>query len=589
MTSFEYPAGRTIAGSWPEGDFAQDLERLTAALQDWTIIRGPGWFIANEKKAFSADDDRMIVSTTSAHIMDREAAVLRDAPSLLDMLQARGESALDDLAAPFRLLYVDCAEQRIVAATDPSGLGQLFMATSGGIFLCGSSATLLANLIGAKPCLPSLAAFAQCGSFPFELTPFEGVTKLLAGSRLSIVHGKSRIYSVNTRLTAGDARTEFASAVGALLEAAPGASLELSGGLDSRLILAAIPEICRVGRRAITLSSGSRDDAEVNVARRIARIAGLEHEIVPPSLASIDNAVDLSDLLHHVAEGYDHMANPLDKVALVLAGRSIAQESPRFGGQNGEIIRGFYYPLQAIEEQASAAQIDRLVNWRLMANDRVAPWLFSARGKLALKEATNALKQRLASFDGQWGKALDRIYLRYRMQSWAGAAVSNRFIGHSILWPFFDERFLAAAMAVPPAEKRGSSAAYRMLAALDPMLAEVPLDNGVVPIQMLKGGPIALIGGAVRKVAKALHKIAQRIRPASTAVMGSDALLEKWHDLGCYRTLDVAGLAKLGLFEEASLVQITSGARRADRATLGFLLLCDGLVRNGRCAMGTSS
>ena len=415
MSCPEYSAGRIIAGCWPDDNSAESVERLIAALAEWNIVRGPGWFIAGEKKAFSAGDDRMIVSTTNVRIMDREAAVLRDAPSLLDMLQARGEIALDDLAAPFRLLYVDRAEHRIVAATDPSGLGQLFMATSGGIFLCGSSATLLADLVGARPCLPSLAAFAQCGSFPFELTPFEGVTKLLAGCRLTIVGGKSRIYPVDTRPAAGDAHTEFVAAVGALLEAAPDASLELSGGLDSRLILAAIPETGRAGRRAVTLGSGSGDNAEVKVARRIARMSGLEHEIVPPTLSSIDSADDLSNMLRHVAEGYDHMANPLDKVALVLAGRSIAQERPRFGGQNGEIIRGFYYPFQAIEKEASAAQIDRLVDWRLMANDRVAMWLFSAQGKLALAEAADALKQRLASFDGQWGQALDRIYLRYRM------------------------------------------------------------------------------------------------------------------------------------------------------------------------------
>ena len=310
MSSPEYSAGRIIAGSWPEGNSAENVERLIAPLAEWNIVRGPGWFIASERKAFSAGDDGMIVTTTNVRIMDREAAVLRDAPSLLDMLQARGERALDDLAAPFRLLYVDRAEHRIVAATDPSGLGQLFMATSRGISLCASSATLLADLVGAGPCLPSLAAFAQCGSFPFELTPFEGVTKLMAGSRLAIVGGQSRIYPVDSRPAAADIRTEFVAAVGALLQAAPDASLELSGGLDSRLILAAIPETGRAGRRAITLGSGSGDNAEVKVARRIVVMAGLEHDIVPPYLTSIDGADDLSDLLRHVAEGYDHMANP---------------------------------------------------------------------------------------------------------------------------------------------------------------------------------------------------------------------------------------------------------------------------------------
>ena len=588
MTSPEFPAGRIIAGSWPEGSGEAEAGIIIAALADWGVVRGPDWFIATEKGAFSAADYNIVVTTPNIRIMDREAALLRDVSSLADELRVRGAGALDSLAAPFRLIYVDRSTGSLVAAADPSGLGQLFMASWGALSLCASSATLLADLIGAKPCLPALAAYAQLGAFPFELTPFEGITKLLAGNRLIIAHGQPQIQDIESRRAAGDIRTEFVAAVSTMLAAAPDANLELSGGLDSRLILAAIPKDRRAGRRAVTLDSSDGASAEVEVARRIAAMNGLEHKVVPLSLASITNADGLLELLRHVAEGYDYMANPFDKVALVLAGRSMTQEHPRFGGQNGEIIRGFYYPLQATETKISAAQVNRLVDWRLMANDRVTPLIFSDTGNRALTDAGKAFKCRLGAFEGRWGEVLDRIYLRYRMQSWAGTAVNNRFIGHTILWPFFDEGFLAAAFALPSVAKRGSLAAYKMLAELDPELAATPLDNGIIPLQMLKGGSITVITNGVRKAMKATRKVAQRLRPSSTAVMGSDALLDKWHDLECYRKLDVAGLATLGLFSEDVLSQIASGARRADRATLGLLILCDQLVRNARCALCTS-
>jgi hypothetical protein len=160
------------------------------------------------------------------------------------------------------------------------------------------------------------------------------------------------------------------------------------------------------------------------------------------------------------------------------------------------------------------------------------------------------------------------------MQSWAGNAASNRFVGRAILWPFFDSRFLAAANAAPSRAKAGSSVAYKLLARLDPSLASVPLDNGMIPAALAKGRAGARLSSARFLARKAARKIGQKLRPAAGRVIGSDLIIDAWHNAGEYRFLDAHKLASLGLFEEQVLDGLMNGALKPDRPTLGFLTLC---------------
>lgn len=566
-----------LAATWAGDAASRRVDEITEALTGWRLIRGPGWLIAGENGASTAETELIAAATTVQHVFDRDAGVLRDARSLAVNLQEDATGVVGRLGAPFRLLWAEKASGVVHGAADSSGLGHLFTTRSADMALCSSSASLLARLTGARPSRVSLAAFAQFGAFPFDATPYQGIAKLPAGSRLSSEAGEMRIADAPFPATvAPDLEGAFAGAVEAMLRAAPQAALELSGGLDSRLILAAMPRSERSGRVAITLDDSGGRSAEARIAREVAEATELDHRLVPLGLDLLDGD-RLLGLLDRTIDGYDHMANPLDKLPLVLAGQD-HDEVARFGGQNGEIIRGFYYPMQPLDRRASAELVEKLVDWRLIANDRASPRLFSPAGADAMATAREEMRRALSTFQGSWGEALDQFYLRYRMQAWAGNAASNRFVGRAILWPFFDDRFLHAAMALPAARKDQSKVAYQLLLTLDRLLAAIPLDNGHRPDAFARGGLRVRATKWSTTLRKGSRKLVQRLIPAATAVIGSDRLIAAWREQGGFRALDADRLASLDLFDEDAIEALTSGAWTPDRATLGFVLLCNRIV-----------
>lgn len=572
-----YRGGRVVAACWRGGSEAPVLASLRRHLEEWAMADGEGWLIATDRAGNLSETRTTVAATTVPRLFDRESAALRDVEELAPRLADRAEELLDALGAPFRLVWIDKHEGEMHAATDPCGLGHLFWAQVGEVSICASSSLLLAQVVGAAPSLKGIASFALCGTFPFAATPYQGVARLLAGNRLRARAGRVEISE--RALAAGEPQSPhhaFAAAVRAMDRAASDATLELSGGLDSRLILAALPRERRAGHPAITIADG--DSRDLRIARHIAAREGLRHSEIPLPRGVLEDGEQLSALLEHVMVGYDTMANPIDRLPLVLTlGES---EAARMGGQNGEIIRGFYYPMQPLSEPASRKLVEGLVDWRIVANDRVPPEMFApATGGALLASAREGLIDALAGFGGAWGDALDQVYLRYRMQSWVGCAASCRFIDRASLWPFFDADFLAAAMALDPRDKRDSRAAYGLLAALDPALAAMPLDSGLVPAAMIADGVRTRVAAWMLTGRKAARKVMQRIRPRADNVLGSVQIVDCWHAAGAYKRLDLHSLASLGLFENEMLEAVGAGRTKPDRATLGFLLLCETWAR----------
>lgn len=495
-----------------------------------------------------------------------------EAPGLL----LAAESALPDAGIrkpPFRTIAA--SQDAVVAETDHWGLGHIFLVRGGGVSALGSSATLLAQIFGVEPDTDALMDFALFGCFTGTSSAFSGVSKLPAGHRAIARDGGLTLERwFEPQPARGDVRETFVAAVAALAASSPDAELELSGGLDSRLILAAMPPGER--RRHVAYTIGEAASGDVRVAAAIAQDQGLAHRIVSLADLSMLDGDALEQLLCDAALGYDLGANPVDKAPLVYASARGGETGARFGGQNGEILRGFYYPGQPIQRMPDAALADRLIDWRLIANDRVMPSLFDGAAYTAhRRRATEAMRARLMGYGGTWGQTLDRFYLDERMQRWVGIGTGNRFVSRRLLYPFFDPDFVAAAMALRPAEKMGSRAAYRLLACLDSHLAEVPLDNGVIPAR-----PGKTLGGTIAKV---VAKLRQRLGGASRPTLGSGAIGALWHRHRLFERLDRDALASFGFFDARVLDAILRGEVVPDRATLGFLVLLSGVKEALRC------
>lgn len=569
-----------MAASWRGGSEAPVLASLRRHLEGWAQADGENWLIATDRPGNLSETGTTVAATTVPRLFDRESAALRSVEELAPRLADRAELLLAALGPPFRLVWIDKREGEMHAATDACGLGHLFWVQVGDVSICASSSLFLAQVVGAAPSLEGIASFALCGTFPFTATPYQGVARLLAGNRLRAHAGRLNVSECAP--AAGESQSlhqAFAAAARAMDRAASDATLELSGGLDSRLILAALPRERRAGHPAVTIVDGG-ESPDLRIARQIAAGDGLRHSEIPIPCDVLEDAEQLSALLEHVMVGYDTMANPIDRLPLVLTlGEN---EAARMGGQNGEIIRGFYYPMQPLSEPVSRKLVEGLVDWRIIANDRVLPGMFALAGVAQLASARESLVDTLAGFDVLWGDALDQIYLRYRMQSWVGCAASCRFIDRASLWPFFDANFLAAAMALDPRDKRDSRAAFGLLAALDPALASIPLDSGLVPAAMIANGVSTRAAAWMLTGRKAARKVIQRIRPRAANVLGSTQIVDCWHAASGYERLDLHSLASLGLFENEMLELVGTGRMKPDRATLGFLLLCEKWARPSR-------
>ena len=574
----DYPGNRFVAASWRPGADAATQRRLRSAIAGWSVAEGEGWLLASEKPDAFAESGGAALALGRARLFDREAAAFPGAVELCAAVAKQGSRALSGLAPPFRAAWADKAQGAVHGAADRFGIGHVFLASAESFAALASSATLLGDILAAPTSPETLYAYALFGSFLGRESPFAGVTKLPAGAAISLQGG--RLETTSKALPTEPAVVASAAlraSVSAMLQAVPDAELELSGGLDSRLILACMSPQARRGRRAITIGVAGDPSDDVKVAKALAATEGLDWSILDVGGMSDLRGPELARLLSRAVAAYDHMANPLDKAALITAGGGRSVEA-RFGGQNGEILRGFYYPSQPLDAAPSAALARGLIGLRLTSNDRVDETLLAPAARADLRAAAEArMVSQLLSYGGSWGETLDRYYLDQRMQNWVGVSAGNRLLEHAPLYPFFDPTFVAAAMATPAHAKLNSRAAYRLLTEIDPELARRPLDTGVVPASV----PATRLGGRLSDLRLDLGRVTKRLRRRLAGVgrptLGSQTVAQQWHRLGLYRDLPLDRLARTGLFDTAGLERIGSGQWLPDRPTLGFLLLVAGL------------
>lgn len=577
--SDRFVSNRFVAASWRPGADVAVLDRLRSLTSGWTVVSGEGWLIASEKPAAIATAGSVTLALGRRQAFDRAGERMADAATLAAEVAGAGEGVLAGMASPFRAAWADAAGGVVRATVDALGIGHVFLGAPEAVAVVSSSATLLGDVLAAPLSLEALAAYAIYGNFLVEESPFAGVSRLPAGHLAVLENGRVETRSASApaaRLASPD--EALRAAVAAMQKAAPDAELELSGGLDSRMILAGMAASSRQGLRAVTIGVAADPSGDVKVAQSIAAAEGLDWSVLEVGGVADLDADRLAELLASAVAGYDHMANPLEKTALMMAGHG-RQVSARFSGQNGEILRGFYYPRQPLAAAPSEALARRLVALRVAVNDRVDGALLSpaVRGELVAAAETRLVRQML-EFGGSWGQTLDRLYIDHRMQNWVGNAASSRLIEHVPLYPFFDADFIAAALAAPAGEKLNSRAAYRMLMALDPSLARRPLADGITPAALPKSALGAKIADLRLDLSRVTDRLGRRLRRAAKPTLGAATAAEQWRRLDLHRRLPVHALAKSDLFDEAALERIATGAWLPDRPTLGFLLVAAGLV-----------
>ncbi|WP_345801196.1 asparagine synthase-related protein [Microbacterium sp. AZCO] len=497
-------------------------------------------------------------------------------------------AALSALAPPFGAAFGDGAGVTMVA--DSMGLRQLYHSAPGrpGAAALSTSALLVGGARQADLDLTAVAVQAHLGWQLGQRTLLDGVEKLAPGvtARLDargVVLGpepEAHDEPVAPGVAVHRAAALLRTSLEALLDEHPDAVLQLTGGQDSRLLLSAIPPSRRKGLSAMTLGVPGSDD--VVVARRLAAMHGLDHEVRDlPRFDGLDPA-EAWELCRAAAVQLDASADPIALAALSLAEDRFDQ-GVRISGLGGEVARGFYYVGHVHDRLYSSRDAIRLARWRMFANESVEPALLAPEfAEWSLTTAEAAVHNALRDASDEWFRATDVLYLRHRMQRWAGVTETAVASRRTVLNPMLDPTFLDIAMRLAPADKAHSRFLAHLQLALDPELARIPLEGRPAPVQYAHGGPAAATSLALSSGRKATRKIAQRIRHEARPPAGGTAVaraaVEHWRR---HPEL-LSRAAGSGLVRASWLEAVGTGRIQPRPSSLAFLLNLETALQVGR-------
>jgi asparagine synthase (glutamine-hydrolysing) len=493
--------------------------------------------------------------------------------------QAAAE-VLSGITPPFGVVSCSGPGRPVIAATDLTGSRHLYWYQGDGWAGLSTSALALACCAGTGPDADALVVRAMLGFHLGTSSPFHGVHKLGPAEAAALTAGRVQTARYATPWPTQDRQKLTAAAVAdtlaGLLRACgewtsatfPAAVLELSGGLDSRILLAAIPRSDRGRLRALTLDTAGADTV---IARQLAAATGLDHQVLPLAGLSALTPEQAWAIVARSAVRDDCSANPVSHGVLDWAEQH-ARTGPRIQGAGGEIARGFYYLGQRQHRRATAALASRLARWRLMTNEAVDPRCMGADvAGWARAACVHEVTQLLTGYRSNWLAATDEFYARERVARWAGVRLSAASTEQTILSPLLHPDFVSIARACPPAVKRNSRLMAMVLARLDPELARLPLDSGIPPVRLAAPGVLGHARNAPFTGKKTLRKVRQRLSGAGRPGLGQPALsalvVAHWRS----EPHLLAGIAATGLADAAWVDQLLDGGCDADPATVGYL------------------
>jgi len=355
----------------------------------------------------------------------------------------------------------------------PDSAGFLPAVYAPGSALVASTSTLIAKSM--RCCVDSdvaaIYAFPKRrGYLPFGLTHHQGVRRLLPGHRLDLDRFRARrVWPTPEACAApcvgeGEALALLRAVAdrvsvqaGAVAEATNPPRLYLSGGHDSRMILAALH--AHAGRLICeTLSddgrvAGAGDALDLHIARRVARIAGVRHLVLDTAPASRG---EVAAWLERTGWTY---YEPLTELAATAKRHD--RGSLVMDGTGAEILR-------AINWQRADLDAPRLTRDVLLARARVpAVPLICAAAERWLEELPPCDTLR----------ALDIAKIDLMHGCWFGPAVYGHDIPVPSLGPFPSQRNHDAALALPKDWKMGGETYRAWFAYLWPELAGIPANR----------------------------------------------------------------------------------------------------------------
>lgn len=271
--------------------------------------------------------------------------------TFIDRYERQGLVALSDLNGCFAGVVIDLRQHRQVLFTDRFGLGRIYWSSGRSGFHFSSEAK---SVLWTDPHLRELdqrglAEFYSVGCVLQNRTLFRGVSLLPAGSAWTFHRDgrleKSTYFNPETwenqprldETTFGERLVEtFSKILPRYLNATGPRALSMTGGLDSRMVLA-WANLKSGELPCYTFAGPYRDCADVKIARTLARAVGLTHTTIPIGDEFLSQFATLAEKTVLLSDGNMDVSGAVE----LYANRQARQFAPiRITGNYGsEILR----------------------------------------------------------------------------------------------------------------------------------------------------------------------------------------------------------------------------------------------------------
>ena len=453
------------------------------AFAGWQIAAAQAVPVLRLCDAEGTEQGRLIGWVIDGAAFHRADATLRLAPG------ETPEHRFARLAGRFVMLWRDAAGG-LRLREDPSGGLPAIHAPE--LRAVGSTVTALDQL-GALPVDPEIEAIfdfpARRGFLPFGLTPRRGAYRLMPSHELSLADfTTARIWpeAAPARLPPEAVAAPLDEAA-ALLRANMAALLGqgetvlyLSGGYDSRLILAAARGMTGA-LRAETLGASNTLDA--HLASRLAAQAGIAHRCVAVAL---DEGEAVAPWLRRAGRMVnDHVSTMGHTAAAINPG------TQPLSGTGADIVKGT--PFKVTDAAAEPPDTTKLLHALYLPDHPV------------LRREAKAWLDGLGAVD--MVGALDLARMEQRHGGWAGAAIYGHPVPRPSMQPFSGRRLYEIAMAMPLEYRLRNGFYDDLMARLWPELGQLPVNRstGAARLRFWREELRALVPDRVKRAIKPLR------------------------------------------------------------------------------------
>lgn len=414
--------------------------------------------------------------------------------TVFEAVRQRGGSAVSALDGQFVLVYWDDRADTVLLASDRYGLRPHYRVETGGALLIGTAAEEMAGILGKPLRLNEMVVFSML-SFsrlsPGDMTYFEGYNALEPATLRLWDAGRQQDRTPHWDYFGAPERSDSVAllhdtadalrrAVARSFETAPRTGLCLSGGLDSRLILAAMSEGTQARTHAFTWGAKDYSD-EVAIAAQCARHFGVDWSFVQTDPADFVN--DLGGAIAAL-EGRDHVVQGYGRKAFAEVARHCSVAST---GLALDILVSASYSsfLQAPDFEVGdfadkrARILDRYRYFKAPIGE-----MFSepAHAYEMIEAARASLFADFGEETGNLSRQLDRFIMRQRSwrqlfprQQWQRMFLED-------VAPTFGNDLIDVLSTVSPSELANQKFSARLLAHLAPDSLDLPYQGTLLPL-----------------------------------------------------------------------------------------------------------